>query len=114
MGTTAKVVSLTTDLGGNASLDVRLYGVIVGLGIRLGTLTTPDVAVTDGLTGAEVYSDTGLVADTRVIPRVLVQDASGSDIAATYDKPVITGTLHVAITGGGATKTGELVIVYES
>lgn len=113
MSTTTKVVSLTTDVAGNALLDVRIYGVITGLGIRIGTLSTPDVTITDGLTGAPVYADTGLTTDVRVQPRVLVQDEAGADIAATYDKPVITGILRITVAGGGNAKTGEVVIVHE-
>lgn len=114
MATAGKVITINTDGAGDGSAEVRLYGVIVGLGVRLGTLSTPDVTVTDGLTGAPVYADTGLATDVRVIPRVPVQDEDGNDIADTFDKPVITGLLQITVSGGGSNKTGEVVVVYEA
>lgn len=113
MSTTTKVVSLTTDVAGNASVEIRLYGVIVGLGIRIGTLSTPDITVTDGLTGASVFAKTGIATDLRVQPRVLVQDSAGDNIATTYDKAVVTGVLRVVVAGGGNVKSGEIVVVHE-
>lgn len=111
--TTSKVVTLTTNASGDASAEQRIYGVIVGLGVRLGTLSTPDITITDGLTGGPVFAKTAVASDLRVQPRVLVQDDAGADIAATYDKPVVTGLLSIVVAGGGSLKTGEIVIVYE-
>lgn len=111
--TLGKVVSITTDGTGVGSVDVRLYGRIVGLGIRLGTLSTPDFTISDYLTATTIYAAAGVAADKHVQPRLLVQDAAGADIADAYDEVVITGVLRIAVTGGGATKTGQVVIVYE-
>src|SRR4051812_35226514 len=102
----SKTIPVTTDVSGNADVEVRLYTVITAIGVRIGTLSTPDVTITDGVTGAPVYADTGLTVDVRVMPRVLVQDGAGNDIAATYDRPAITGILRIQIAGGGNTKSG--------
>lgn len=115
MGNVAgKVVTLTTDGGGDALAEIRLYGVIHGVGVRIGTLSTPDVTITDGLTGAPVFSKTGMTTDLRVQPRVPVQDEDGVDIPSTYDSPVVTGLLRIEVAGGGSSRTGEIVLVYEA
>jgi len=108
-----KVISIETDGAGAFATDVRVYGKIHALALRLGDLVTPDLTVEDYLSGAPVLAVTGVAASKRWQPRVLVQDEDGADIAATYDAPFATGRLSVVVAGGGATKSGELVIVFE-
>jgi len=108
-----KVISLTTDAAGDYETDVRVYGKIHAIALRLGDLSTPDLTIEDELSGGTVLAVTGAAASKRWQPRVLVQGDDGADIADTYDAPVATGRLSVVVAGGGDTKTGELVLVFE-
>lgn len=112
MTTTAKVVSLTTTTGGVANVEVRLYGYVDAIALRIGTLSTPDVLITDGVTGVTVLTKTGVAADAIYQIRVPVLDTSGSAIANQYERPVVSGLLVIAISGAGSLKTGEIVIVH--
>jgi hypothetical protein len=42
-----------------------------------------------------------------------VVDITGNDIVGAYASPVVTGRVHVVVTGGGDKKTGDLVLIYE-
>lgn len=110
---TAKTVPLTTSAGGAASATIRFYGMLHAVAVRIGTSSTPDVDVTDQLTGTSILSVNGVAADTLYQPRVLVQDTDGADIAATYAPPAVLGALSIDVTGGGATKDLAVVLLFE-
>lgn len=114
-----KRVTLTTDGAGAYAGDVRVTGEIMSIGLLIGDLSTPDLAVTDKATGKSILAKAGIAADAHYHPRVLSQDAVGVDIAAAAGPPVINnvytpvtvfGEIHVTLTGAGATKTGTLLI----
>lgn len=108
----AKVVAITSDDAGAASIDVRLYGQLTAVALRLGTLSTPDITLTDVLTSVEILGVAGVAANTVWQPRVEVCDEDGAAIADAYDKPAVTGVLRVALAGAGAAKTGEIVLIF--
>lgn len=107
------IIPVVTATDGSFSADVRLYGCVVAVGLRIGTLSTPDVVITDGLTGAAVFSKAGIASDGRWQPQVLLQDDAGVDLSPdVFGAPAVTGILRVAITGGGSEKSGSLVILF--
>jgi hypothetical protein len=108
-----RLIPLVSGGTGTGSIHVTTSGLVRAIGILIGTLETPDVAITDGLTGAPVLSDTAIAANVRYIPLVPVCDASGDAIASTYAPPVITGRMDIAITGAGNNHLGQLVLVIE-
>lgn len=110
---TAKVVSIATDGAGAASLDVRLYGVIHAVALRLGTLSTPDIEILDYLTSTPVVAVAGVAANTIWYPRIAVSEADGTPVADIWDRIAASGSVRINITGGGASKSGEIVLIYE-
>jgi hypothetical protein len=110
----AHVQPITTATDGTFTADVRVYGVIEAVAVRLGSLDTPDITVTDGLTGASVLAVTGVASDARYMPRVPVQDDTGADVdPAVLDKPSVTGVCRITVAGGGSKKSGAVVILYD-
>jgi hypothetical protein len=122
MSVTTKQVAITTDGAGAFTNTITCPGRILAVGLVLGTLETPDVTITDALTGTSVFAKAGIAASGRWHPRVLEQTAAGVDIAAAAGPPVINNvygppavfrTLTVAIAGGGDTKTGTIYLLVE-
>ena len=109
---TSHIVNVTTAADGTASVDTRIYGVIEAIAVRLGSLDTPDIAITDALSSASILAVSAVAADVRYMPRAAVCDATGTPIADAYDKPACTGTLRVAVTGGGNKKTGAVIVLF--
>jgi hypothetical protein len=111
-----RLIPLVSGGSGTGSIHVTTSGLVRAIGLLVGTLETPDIAITDGLTGAPVLSVTGLAADTRYQPSVPQQDEDGADLDTDpiiYAPPVITGRMDVAITGAGNNHLGQLVLVIE-
>jgi len=108
-----KNIPITTSASGAFVGDVNVTGEIMAVAVDLGTLSTPDITLTDLLTGDTILAKTGLATDKLYEPRRLVQDAStGADIAVTYDRPVVMGKLHVVIAGAGDTLSGAIRVAY--
>jgi hypothetical protein len=106
-------VPIVTNSSGVASATVRGAMVIRCVDLELGTLSTPDISITDEPTGTVMLSVTGVATDKRYIPAILGTDSSGANVAgAALPFPVAT-RLQIDVTGGGDTKTGRLVLLYE-
>jgi len=115
MAVHAKSYSITTAADGSATFTAtQFYGVIEAIAFRLGSLSTPDITVTDGLSGGAVLAVTGLAADTRYHPRVLEQDGVDGSNLTSVTRPAVTGQLKVVIAGGGDKKTGSVVVLWEA
>jgi hypothetical protein len=109
----AHLVPIKTAADGTFTTDVRMYGVIEAIAVRLGSLDTPDITVTDGLTGGAILAVTGVAADARYHPRVKVQTSVGADAdPVVLDKPAVTGICRVAVAGGGNAKSGVVVVLF--
>jgi hypothetical protein len=111
-----KSVTLTTDGTGAASrtLSVRGAAVLRCIDLDLGDLSTPDIDITDEPSGTVVLSVNGVAADTRYVPTILGTDNAGANVVGAALPFVVMGALQIEITGGGATKTGYLAILYET
>lgn len=114
-----KRVTLTTDGAGAYAGDVRVTGEIISVGLLIGDLSTPDLTITEKLTGKTIVNKAGIAADAQYHPRALAQSTVAVDIAAAAGPPAINdvyvpivafGTIHVVLAGAGATKTGTLLI----
>ncbi len=111
-----RIVPLASGGTGTGSIHVTTSGLIRAIALLPGTLDTPDIAIVDGLTGADVLSVTGLAADTRYQPQVPACDEDGVALdtdPVIYGPPVCTGRLDVAITGAGNNHLGQMVLVIE-
>jgi hypothetical protein len=111
-----KSVTLTTDGAGAASTTVSLRGMAAlrCIDFQIGDLSTPDIDITDEPTGTVALSVNGVAADTRYVPTILGTDNAGANVVGAAVPFVVMGGLLIAITGGGATKTGHFQILYET
>lgn len=114
MSVQVRSVPLTTDGTGVASATVRAAGCkLLAIEVALGTLSTPDIAITDEPSGRDLLSVAGLAADAHYTCGVQLQDIDGTDLTGAFGVPVVTGRMEIAVTGGGAAKTGRIVLVLE-
>ena len=78
----------------------------------IGTLSTPDIDITDGVYGTSLLSVNGVAANTLYRPGIQLQDDSGAGIAGAYASPPIFGTLKVVVTGAGNAKSGTIDLLF--
>lgn len=109
-----KSVSLTTDGTGAASATVRGVTILRRIDFEIGTLSTPDIDITDNDSGVVVFSADGLAADDQWFPTVLGQDDAGADIAGAAMPFPVMGRLDIVVSGGGNNKSGRLLFLYET
>lgn len=115
MSIIARAVPLLTDGSGVASATVRAGGCrLLGVSLELGTLDTPNVAITDEPNGTELLSLAAAAADGVFQPMVAASDpADGTALTGAFAAPAVFGRIEVAVTGGGASKTGEITLLLE-
>lgn len=107
-------VPITTDGTGVASATVRAGGCkLLAVEVELGTLSTPDILITDEDSGRELVNKAGLATDAHYTLGIQLQDTDGTDLTGAFGVPIVTGRIEIAVTGGGATKTGRVVLVTE-
>jgi hypothetical protein len=109
----AHTVPINTATNGTFSVDLRMYGVVVAIAVRLGSLDTPDLTITDGMSGAPILAVAGIAADARYQPRVPMQTKLGVDIdPPVLDSPAVTGICRIAVAGGGSKRTGSVIVLF--
>lgn len=111
-------LALTTDGAGAASGTVAITGALGGgllhaVYVDIGTLSTPDITITDTQTGAAILTISAVAASGRYQPRSALHDATGSAIASAYGAAPVGGSVTVVIAGGGATLTGTVYLYVE-
>lgn len=106
---------IVTNSSGVASATVRAAGCrLVAVEVTLGSLSTPDIELTDEPSGRSLLAVAGLAADAFYQPAAQMADpADGTDLSGAFGVPTVTGRIEVAITGGGDTTTGEITVVIE-
>jgi hypothetical protein len=112
-----KRVFIRTDAAGAYSWERSFRGVIDAIEVQIGDLSTPDIDITDETYSLSFLSVNGLAADTVYFPGEFLQDNAGVDLAAGTSikagtPAVCMGSLKIAVTGGGDTKRGEVIILY--
>jgi len=113
-----KTTFIRTDAAGAFTYERNFKGVIHGLEFQIGTLTTPDIDVTDDTYGVSFLSVNGVAADTAYYPGEFLQDNAGADLEVDTGvkagtAAVCMGVLKVVVTGGGNTFKGRLVVLYD-
>jgi hypothetical protein len=103
-----KRINVLTDPSGDFTYENVFRGRIEAVVIQVGDLSTPDIAISDGVYNLSVLNLTGVAADARYQPAVAVQDDTGADITGAYAAPAIFGTLKVVVAGGGNAKSGTI------
>lgn len=112
-----KTIFIRTDGAGAFTYERNFKGVIHALEFQIGDLSTPDIDVTDDTYSFSLLSVNGVAADTVYLPSDFLQADTGSDVEspATTKSAVpaiVMGVLKVAVTGGGDTKRGKLIVLY--
>lgn len=92
-----RVVNVRTASDGSYTYERSMRGVVRAVEVLVGTLTTPDITVTDGVYGTSIYTGSGLAAD--VLDPVEV---------------AVMGTLKVVVAGAGDTKRGTVNVLVET
>lgn len=114
-----RTITIRTDAAGAFTYERAFRGVIKALELQLGDLSTPDIDVTDDTYSKSFLSVNGVAASTVYYPSEFLQGADGSAdaLVGTAMKgataAVCMGVLKVAVTGGGDTKRGRLVVLYD-
>lgn len=116
-----KTIFLRTDSSGDYTWERSFKGAIHALEFQIGDLSTPDIDVTDDTYSVTFLSVNGVSSDT-VYPIATAKVAStGSaidalstgDTVGVYGPAICMGVLKVVISGGGDTKRGRLVVLYD-
>jgi hypothetical protein len=116
-----KVVEVVTDAAGAFSTDISLSGEVMAVGVLVGTLSTPDVTITDKDTGATLFAKAGIASDGKWQPRevavttagVATADTAGPPITmANYVAPFCMRHAHIVVAGAGDTRRGTIFIAY--
>lgn len=120
MATRTKQITLgPTDGSGVFSVTVTAPGLVKAIGIVLGTLSTPDLTVTDALTGDAILVAAAIASNTRYQPKIVATDPAdggaldtAGDVA--YESPAVLRTVTCALAGAGAATTGTLYLLMEN
>ncbi len=113
-----KTVTIRTATDGSYTWERYFTGVIDAIDFEIGDLSTPDIDVTDDDHSLSLLSVNGVSVDTVYYPSAFLEAADGTNAALVGTSmkgatsfPFI-GTLKIAVTGGGDTKTGHVKILY--
>lgn len=112
-----ELITVTTDTSGNASVtsDNTLFGELLGIYYDDGTITTSTTAVVSTVTPIVYQIDSYDVNsnDTLHLPRQLVVKTDGSTAGTdAFDKIPLCSKITVTVTGGQASKTFYVYVVY--
>lgn len=87
---------MRTGADGTFTYERLLRAEVRAVEVQLGTLTTPDLDITDDTYGTSLVSDTAIATDSVYFPAA-----------------VCMGVLKVQVTDGGDTKSGRIVVLYD-
>lgn len=112
-----KTIFIRTAANGTYTYERNFKGVIHALEFQIGDLSTPDIDVTDDTYSKSFLSVNGVAADTVYYPGGFLDADTGSDLEVDTgvkagSPAVCMGVLTVAVTGGGDTKRGKLIVLY--
>ncbi len=113
-----KTISILTNSSGAYTWQRYFTGVIDAIEVDIGTLSTPDVAITDDTHTISILSVAGVAATTVYYPSAFLEAADGTSAAlvgtamkGATSRPFI-GVLKIAVTGAGDTLKGHIRILY--
>lgn len=111
-------VAIVTDGAGAFAQTITAPGKTVAVGLVIGSLSTPDVTLTDFLTGGAIFAKAGIASSGIWQPKVVAVSVAAAalntagDVA--YDSPACLRSLRVVVAGGGDTKSGTLYVLVEN
>lgn len=118
-----RTITIRTAADGSFTYERSFRGTIRALELQLGSggtaLSTPDIDVTDDTYSKSFLSVNGVASDTVYFPSEFLEadDGTSAALVGTGMKgataAVCMGVLKVVVTGGGDTKRGRLVVLYD-
>jgi hypothetical protein len=107
-------VPINVAADGSDLTTVRLGACILRMiRVELGTLSTPDFAITEQPNNKSLLAVSGVAADKDYYPAVLASSAVGADIAGAGVATPVIGRIQIATSGAGISTTGEITFLYE-
>lgn len=109
-------VPIVTAADGSDQTTVRLGPCLIHLvRLELGTLSTPDITITEQPGNKTLLSVTAVAADTDWLPSDLASTAAagGADVAGAALPVPVLDRIQINVTGGGNTLTGRLIFLYQ-
>jgi hypothetical protein len=114
MSLLTKSVPITTAADGSDLTTVRLGACILRLiRLELGTLSTPDILITEQPGNKTLLSVAAVAADKDYTPTMLGQTTGGVDVVGAALPMPVLDRIQIAIAGGGSVLTGRLIFFYE-
>jgi len=108
-----KKFDLHTNGSGVANGTLGLSGaVVLGVSVDVGTLDTPDIAITDEPDGTEILS-LAATAGGVFYPSVPMSYPSDGTPVAGFTQPVVFHQLKVAVSGAGADQRGTVTVLLD-
>jgi hypothetical protein len=81
--------------------------------VELGTLSTPDITITEQPINKTILGVAGLATDKDYLPTILGGDASGVDVGGAGLSVPVLGRLQIDTAGAGVSTSGEITFFYE-
>src|SRR5262245_22977744 len=99
-------VPIVTASDGTDLSTINLGSVLVhAVRLELGTLTTPDITITEEEIGDTIVAEAAIAADKTWYPSVVDTDADSAAVTGSTRPYPVIGRIQVAVAGGGDTKT---------
>lgn len=103
-----RTIRVVTSAGGAFSAEIAHRGKLEAVQVEIGDLSTPDLAISDEPFGTNLLTVAGIADDAVYYPQVATTDPSDGTTGDDFTSPGVFGRLAIAITGGGATKSGYI------
>ncbi len=114
MSLAVQSVPILTNGSGVDASTIRAGGAVIRrIVIEVGTLSTPDIAITDEPSGVSILAVAGLTDDASYVPLQVGQDDAGADISGSAVPVPVIERIQIATSGGGATKAGRVLFLLE-
>jgi hypothetical protein len=110
----SRSVPIITAADGSDLTTVRLGPCVLRLiRFELGTLSTPDITITEQPGNKTLLSVAGVATDKDYLPTMLGQTTGGVDVVGAALPMPVLDRLQIATSGAGDTKTGRFIFFYE-
>jgi len=107
-------VPIVTAADGTDLTTIRLGPCVLRLiRFELGTLSTPDITITEEDGGKTILSVAAVAADKDYMPTMLGQTTGGVDVVGAGVPMPVLDRLQIVVAGGGDTLSGRLIFFYE-
>lgn len=107
---TIRTVNVMTSAGGAFEQTVAYRGQLIAVKVEVGDLDTPDIAISDD--DRNLLTVAALAADAIYHLQAATADPADGTAGDSFVAPAVFGGVTVSVTGGGATKTGKVKLLF--